>query len=136
MPRYDQRDISFDVPDCDAVLTDRAMSSMLEHYTPNVADRRDPRLSVIGSPSLAAMPPTYVATAGMDVLRDQGLAFAVRLRSSGVAVEERCFRNLPHAFSSALVEPHARAATAEAVRALAAGLAVGPRVSDAAGERL
>ncbi len=64
------------------------------------------------------MPPTYIATAGMDVLRDQGEAFGERLRESEVEVEVRRFPNLPHGFFGMFIDPEARAATEEIAAAI------------------
>jgi acetyl esterase len=82
-------------------------------YAPRDADRRDQRFSVMAAADVSAMPPTYIATAGMDVLRDQGEAFGERLLESGVEVDVRRFSNLPHGFFGIFVDPEARAATEE-----------------------
>jgi acetyl esterase len=87
-------------------------------YAPADADRRDPRFSVMAAPDLSKMPATYIATAGMDVLRDQGEAFGERLRESGVEVAVRRFTNLPHGFFGIFVDPRARAATEEIAEAI------------------
>jgi acetyl esterase len=58
----------------------------------------DPRVSPLLAPSLAGLPPTYVATAGHDVLRDEGRAYADRLRAAGVAVTDREFPGMVHGF--------------------------------------
>jgi acetyl esterase len=67
---------------------------------------------------LSAMPPAYIATAGMDVLRDQGEAFGERLRESGVDASVQRFPNLPHGFLNLLVDPEAERAAAEIGRAI------------------
>jgi acetyl esterase len=100
------------------------MDAFLDHYAPDVRDHLDPRLSVVLSESMASMPPTFIATAGMDILRDQGEALAARLREAVVDVVARRFLNLPHGFASVLVEPHAWAACFESITVLTAGLAV------------
>ncbi len=64
----------------------------MDHYAPDPRDRHDPRLSVLYAEDLDRMPPTYVATAGMDPIRDQGEAFADRLREAGVAVSATASR--------------------------------------------
>jgi acetyl esterase len=48
---------------------------------------RDPYISPVHSPYLHRFPPTLVITAGCDVLHDEGVAFAERLRRSSVPVE-------------------------------------------------
>ncbi len=105
------------------LLSAKAMRSFVAQYAPRPEDQLDPRLSIVRAGSLAGMAPSYVATAGMDILRDQGHALATRMREDGVQVEERRFPGMPHGFASILLEPHARAAAEEAIAALAAGFA-------------
>jgi len=93
--------------------------AMIGRYAPGPRTQLDPRISVIDSSSLAALPSTYLATAGMDLLRDQGEAFAGRARAAGVDVELRRFDSLPHAFANLLMFRRARKATEEACAALA-----------------
>lgn len=90
----------------------------MRRYAPGHGDLRDPRFSVMAAPDVAKMPPTYIASAGMDVLRDQAEAFGERLRVSGVDVAVRRFPNLPHGFAAMLVDPQARAAAAEIANAI------------------
>jgi acetyl esterase len=104
---------------------------MVDHYAPDQRDRHDPRLSVIHAENLDVMPPTYVATAGMDPIRDQGEAFADRLRDAGVTVQLDRFSNMPHGFDLMLVEPGAERATAATCAALARGLAAAAPVAHA-----
>lgn len=91
----------------------------MRRYVSDEDDLRDPRFSPMAASDLSEMLPTYIATAGMDVLRDQAEAFGARMRSSGVDVAVRRFRNLPHGFASMLVDPDARRATEEIARAVA-----------------
>lgn len=48
--------------------------------------------------NLTKLPPTVVATASMDPIRDQGKAYAKALGSAGGAVIYRCYETLPHSF--------------------------------------
>jgi acetyl esterase len=61
---------------------------------------KDPRASPIANPNLGDLPPALVVTAGHDPLRDEGRAYADRLRAAGVPVEYRCFEQTVHAFVS------------------------------------
>ena len=106
---------------------------MVDHYAPDQQDRRDPRLSVLYAEGLDRMPPTYVATAGMDPIRDQGEAFGDRLREAGIDVQCERFANMPHGFDLMLVEPAAERATAATCAALARGLAAAAHVAHAGG---
>jgi acetyl esterase len=112
--RYESADL-FDAP-----LTPEIVHRDIRRYAPREADHRDPRAAVMAASDLSRMPPTYIATAGMDVLRDQGEAFGERLLESGVEVDVRRFSNLPHGFFGFFVDPEARAATEEIAVAIAA----------------
>jgi acetyl esterase len=47
---------------------------------------------------LAKMPPTFILTAEFDPLRDEGDAYAQRLRQVGVLVQYECAASTIHAF--------------------------------------
>jgi acetyl esterase len=49
-------------------------------YLPPEVDRTDPSVSPLFTPNPASLPATFLFTAGLDSLRDEGLAFAARLR--------------------------------------------------------
>jgi acetyl esterase len=72
-----------------------------EHYLRSEADYRDPRASPLFAESLEGLPPAFVATAGFDPLRDEGKAYADRLRDAGVPVRYKCYPSLFHGFFSA-----------------------------------
>jgi acetyl esterase len=116
LDRYASSDM-FHVP-LDRGCVERALA----FYAPSRSDRGDPRCVVMAAPNVAEMPPTYVATAGMDVLRDQGEAFGKRLRESGCDVSVRRFANLPHGFANMLVDRGARSAAIEIAESLGARL--------------
>ncbi len=65
---------------------------------PDPATRAGPEFSHLAAPSLRGLPPTLVATAGFDILRDQGLAFAQRLAVEGVEVSHVEASSLGHGF--------------------------------------
>ncbi len=58
----------------------------------------DPCAVPLSAPSLAGLPPALVVLGGCDLLRDEGRAYAARLRDDGVAVDEVCFAGQPHGF--------------------------------------
>jgi acetyl esterase len=94
------------------------------HYLPPGADRSDPRVSILRAPDLSGLPPAYLAIAGFDPLRDEGVAFARRLEAAGVPVSLRLHPGLVHTFANlTAICPTARQAMLEAVGALRMGLA-------------
>ncbi|HEX6352321.1 alpha/beta hydrolase [Actinophytocola sp.] len=111
-------------------LTDDDITWFLDHYSPDLAARRDPRLSVLLADDLRGLPPAYVATAGFDPLRDEGNAFADRLRDAGVPVVKRQHDDLMHGFVSFLnLGTRFREAVSEAAGALRTGLALRSRAN-------
>jgi acetyl esterase len=58
----------------------------------------DPYAAPLSAPSLAGLPPALVILGGCDLLRDEGRAYAARLRDDGVEVDEVCYAGQPHGF--------------------------------------
>jgi acetyl esterase len=61
-------------------------------------DGTDPRVSPLLEKDHAGMPPALVVTAGFDILRDEGEAYADALRAAGVLVSQRREVALGHGF--------------------------------------
>lgn len=112
------------------ILTAAAMEWFWDQYVPE-DQRGDRRVSPLHAPELSKSPPAIVATAGYDPLRDEGIAYALRLRDAGVQVEERHFPGLVHGFiSMATSLPEAGAALDESCAALIGMLSgVTPRLT-------
>jgi len=105
-------------------LTEQQMDWYRGHYLPDEAAARDPRASPLLAKELAGLPPAYLATAGFDPLRDEGEAYAARLREAGVPTALRRHAGLVHGFCNALsLGRHPRQAMEEAARALREALA-------------
>jgi acetyl esterase len=71
-----------------------------EQYLRSEADKADLRASPLRAPRLAGQPPTLIVTAGFDPLRDEGQAYAERLREAKVDVVHREYAGQIHAFVS------------------------------------
>lgn len=111
-------------------LTDDDMTWFLDLYCPDLEQRHDPRISVLLADDLRGLPPAYVATAGFDPLRDEGNAFADRLREAGVPVVKRQHDDLIHGFVSFInLGTRFREAVSEAAGALRTGLALRSRAN-------
>ncbi|MFI1304713.1 alpha/beta hydrolase fold domain-containing protein [Streptomyces sioyaensis] len=84
------------------LLTKDALAWFQGHYLGEDADPRDPRVSPLyaDAATLAAAPPALVITAGYDPLRDEGEAYAQRLREAGVTVEQVRYEGQIHGFFS------------------------------------
>jgi acetyl esterase len=80
-------------------LTTRAIETFRSFYLPDPSVWRNPDASPLLAPDkdLRLLPPTLVMTAGCDVLRDEGQAYADRLAALGVPVEYRLEPDLIHA---------------------------------------
>jgi acetyl esterase/lipase len=80
-------------------LVDRdTLEHDLKHYLAPGADRADPRVSPLRAAELSRLPPTAVHTAEFDPLRDEGQAYAERLKQAGVRTLYRCHPGMIHLF--------------------------------------
>jgi acetyl esterase len=101
-------------------------SSTIDWYSANYADRGDwddMRASPLLAKDVSGVAPAHVVTAGFDPLRDEGRAYAARLREAGVATHFHEERTLTHGFfNMAGVIPAARMAFRNIATALHTGL--------------
>ena len=81
-------------------LTRRALEQYVALYLGG-ADPTDPRASPLRAADLTGTPPAVIVTGGRDPLRDDGAAYAARLREAGVRVEHRHWPDALHGFFGA-----------------------------------
>ena len=94
-----------------------------DQYLSADEDTKDPDLSPGLAVDLSELPPTFLVTAGHDPLRDEGFAFAARLKELGVPVMHDHRANLVHDFlMMGGVVPEAREAIDTAVDELGQGV--------------
>src|SRR3954449_7261161 len=104
-------------------LTAQMMAWFSDAYEPDVDRRLEPFASPIraGDEQLAGLPPAFLMVGEADVLRDEGEAYAARLRAAGTAVTTVRYDGITHDFMALnlLSDTHAtRAATAQAIATL------------------
>src|SRR3954469_20767570 len=104
-------------------LTAKMMAWFWDAYEPDVERRLEPFASPLraGDRQLAGLPPAFLIVGEADVLRDEGEAYAARLRAAGTEVTTVRYDGITHDFLllNALRDTHAtRAAISQAVAVL------------------
>jgi putative heme-binding domain-containing protein len=132
---YPVTDHSFETPSYHAFasgfgLTEAAMRWFWAQYLAHPDDGTKPLASPLRA-DLRGLPPAFVLTAEFDPLRDEGEAYAARLRSAGVRVEARRYDGQLHGFfQMGGVMDRGKQAIDAAAAALRAALApAAPRVN-------
>jgi acetyl esterase len=105
------------------VLEDAAIGWFFDQVQPDRAARADWRFAPLNAPDVDAVAPAWIGLAECDPLVDEGVLYADKLRASGVAVDLEIYRGVVHEFiKMGRAIPQARAAHADAARALAQAL--------------
>lgn len=81
-----------------AWLSPARMLWFRHNYLPNEEDWNKPDSSPIFYPDdlIAKAPPAWIGLAELDILRDEGLAYAEKLKKAGVEVEVQIYTGAPH----------------------------------------
>ena len=78
------------------LLHTAAMEFFWNHYAPTDEDKKNPYASPMLAKSHAGLPPAFVITAEFDPLRDEGEAYAAKLKAAGVPVTAKRYNGLIH----------------------------------------
>lgn len=89
---------SYTDPENQLLLSRESMVWFWDHYAPDPQSRLNPDASPIRAADLTDLAPAIVLTAEHDPLREEGEAYAERLRAAGVPVELRRFGGQMHGF--------------------------------------
>ncbi|AVA25636.1 alpha/beta hydrolase [Rhizobium sp. NXC24] len=99
-------------------LTAATMKWFRDHYVRTAVDIVDWKVSPALAETVAGAPPAFIATAGHDILVDEGMAYAKRLQEDGVHVVQRHWPGQIHGFvSMGRFIPAARQAVEDAIAA-------------------
>jgi acetyl esterase len=84
--------------DKSCLLTTADMAYFWDHYCASVESRATPLLSPLRIPDAAGLPPLFLAVGDADVLHDEGVAYAEKLRAAGVPVTLRVDPGMLHGY--------------------------------------
>lgn len=80
------------------LLTRGGMEWFWDHYLASPDDGDNPYAAPLRAPDVSGLPPAMVVTAEFDPLRDEGAAYADRLREAGVKVTASRYDGVVHGF--------------------------------------
>ncbi|CCH72194.1 alpha/beta hydrolase [Nostocoides australiense] len=103
-------------------LTKANMDWYEANYLGPDGDPSDVRASPLLAHDLAGLPPAYVAVAGFDPLRDEGIAYAEKMRAAGVDVTVRVHEDAVHPMLTMPAAPLGQRVLAETAGALKTAL--------------
>lgn len=119
---------SYDDPENQLLLTKHAMRWFWNHYVPESTRRTEPDASPLRTEDLSELPPAVVLTAEYDVLRDEGEAYAERLKQANVSTDLWRIPGQMHGFFTLLMLPGSERGFQQVVKAVKACIAKARRV--------
>lgn len=100
------------------------MEWFFDLYVGSAFDRSSPMIAPLKAASFAGLPSAYIVTAGHDVLRDEGAAYAAALKGAGVETAYVDYPGMIHGFFNLQAALDAsRGAVSDAAKAV--GIALG-----------
>lgn len=101
------------------VIGEEHITYFFNHYVNTPADRDDWHFAPLLAPDVDGVAPAWIGLAECDPLVDEGVMYADKLRSAGVAVDLEIYRGVVHEFiKMGRAIPEALQAHADAARAL------------------
>lgn len=99
-------------------LNKAMMGWFVKNYLNNMAEAKDPRISLVMA-NLKGLPPTTIITDEIDPLQSEGMQLADKLKAAGVTVDSKNYDGVTHEFfGMGAVVPQAKDAEAYAVAQL------------------
>jgi acetyl esterase len=109
------------------VLDEADISWFFSQYIRSPADRDDWRFAPLNAPDVDGVATAWVGLAECDPLVDEGVMYADKLRTAGVAVDLEIYRGVTHEFiKMGRIIPEARRAQADAAAALRGAFGLDP----------
>lgn len=103
----------------DAVWTKRANTQMWSGYLKNGFQGPESYAVPLRSADFTHLPPAYIEPQGVDLLRDEGVAYGERLREAGVPVQVNMIEGSYHGFDTDVKNPFVQTVLEQRIRAMA-----------------
>lgn len=102
-----------------AVWTKRANDQMWTGYLKSGFQGPEGHAVPLRGTDFIGLPPAYIEPQGIDLLRDEGVAYGERLRNAGIPVQVNIIEGSYHGFDTDVENPFVQAVLEQRVRAMA-----------------
>lgn len=106
-----------------AAWTKQSNDHMWRSYLKHGYDKQDPYSVPLRNMSFEYLPPAYIEPQGIDILRDEGIIYAEKLRQADIPVELNVIDGSYHGFDSDIENPFVQQILTQRVHAMAGMLA-------------